>query len=448
MIKIVSLSRVVFLNLMLAGIYWMLPQSNWDVSILIIFFLVNTLCLSIAFHKVGAFIQRHDACLFIGRKRTLLVAMSLGANLLLVSSLLDNTSPKYFFLLNIFWGIFLLLVKRFGDDISIFLHKNFMHNRRIAVVGYNDKAAKLAEQLKQKRKYSFKGHFDNNEFSLHNPEILSSLDAYINLAKEKHINEFYVSLPRHEESKIATLTKNAEKHCIRIRLIAQESITDSFFSRMHYISGFPVLQRYHEPLRHVRNQIIKRTFDLLISGMIIIFILSWLLPLVSLLIKMESRGSVFFTQFRSGRDNDSFKCIKFRSMKLNGVSDIQQASRNDARITRVGAFLRRTSLDEFPQFMNVFKGEMSIVGPRPHMLLHTERYSEQVNNYMARLYLKPGVTGWAQVKGYRGEIKNLQCMEKRVENDIWYMENWSLWLDIKIMYLTALNIIKGDSNVF
>jgi exopolysaccharide biosynthesis polyprenyl glycosylphosphotransferase len=198
----------------------------------------------------------------------------------------------------------------------------------------------------------------------------------------------------------------------------------------------------------MHKQFLKRVFDIIMSSLIIVFILSWLIPVISLLIKLESKGPVFFRQLRSGRDNNSFWCLKFRSMRTNAVSDLVQATKGDDRITRVGNFLRKTSLDEFPQFLNVFMGDMSIVGPRPHMLHHTEQYSSQVNHYMARLYLKPGVTGWAQVNGYRGEIKNIELMKNRVEHDIWYMENWSILLDIKIMYLTLANIIKGEENAY
>jgi lipopolysaccharide/colanic/teichoic acid biosynthesis glycosyltransferase len=182
--------------------------------------------------------------------------------------------------------------------------------------------------------------------------------------------------------------------------------------------------------------------------MVIVLVLSWLIPIVSLLIKLESKGPVFFKQLRSGRDNNSFLCLKFRSMHTNSLSDIIQATKGDERITKVGAFLRKTSLDEFPQFLNVFLGDMSIAGPRPHMLQHTEQYSEQINHYMVRLYLKPGLTGWAQVNGYRGEIKNLELMKNRVEHDIWYMENWSILLDIKIMFLTLKNILTGEDNAY
>ncbi|MEP6728334.1 MAG: sugar transferase, partial [Bacteroidota bacterium] len=151
---------------------------------------------------------------------------------------------------------------------------------------------------------------------------------------------------------------------------------------------------------------------------------------------------------RTGRDNKTFNCLKFRSMKINNEANTKQAQRNDERLTRIGKFMRRTSLDEFPQFINVFKGEMSVVGPRPHMLRHTEDYSKIMGQYMVRQFLKPGVTGWAQVHGYRGEIRDDEQLRKRIEHDIWYMENWSIWLDMRIIFLTVFRTVKGDENAF
>jgi exopolysaccharide biosynthesis polyprenyl glycosylphosphotransferase len=244
------------------------------------------------------------------------------------------------------------------------------------------------------------------------------------------------------------LAEEAEKHCIRVNFIAPQKDLASGFYHVFYIGGLPVLQRYREPLKRLHKQVLKRIFDLMISSSVIVFVLSWLIPLVSLLIKLESKGPVFFKQLRSGRDNNSFMCIKFRSMRMNKLSDTIQATKDDKRVTKIGAILRKTSLDEFPQFLNVFMGDMSIVGPRPHMLHHTRQYSGQINHYMVRLYLKPGLTGWAQVNGYRGEIKNIELMKNRVEHDIWYMENWSLLFDIKIILLTLKNILKGEENAY
>ena len=205
-------------------------------------------------------------------------------------------------------------------------------------------------------------------------------------------------------------------------------------------SAYPQEERY--------NRYIKRTFDLIFSCFVLFFILSWLYPLLAILIKLDSRGPVIFKQHRSGRDNKSFWCYKFRSMRVNSDCHHRQASRNDDRITALGRFLRRTSLDEFPQFINVLIGNMSVVGPRPHMLKHTEQYRHVIKNYMVRHYSKPGITGWAQINGYRGETLQTEAMEQRVEHDIWYLENWSVYLDIKIILRTISQVLLGHINAY
>jgi putative colanic acid biosynthesis UDP-glucose lipid carrier transferase len=172
------------------------------------------------------------------------------------------------------------------------------------------------------------------------------------------------------------------------------------------------------------------------------------MPLLGLLIFIESGFPIFFKQLRTGRNKKSFYCWKFRSMKANKEADLKQASPNDNRITKVGKFLRKTSLDEFPQFINVFRGEMSLVGPRPHMIKHTSDYSQVVDDYMVRQFIKPGITGWAQINGYRGEITNPEQIKMRVNKDLWYLENWTLWLDIQILFLTVYYIFRGDKNAF
>ena len=169
---------------------------------------------------------------------------------------------------------------------------------------------------------------------------------------------------------------------------------------------------------------------------------------MAIIIKSESAGPILFRQKRSGKNNKAFWCYKFRSMKVNKTSDKLQATKNDARVTKVGAFLRKTSIDELPQFLNVLAGNMSVVGPRPHMLTHTDEYRHIIDQYMVRLFLKPGITGWAQINGYRGETKNHDQMKNRVEHDIWYMENWSIKQDIKIIYKTLVNAIKGEENAY
>lgn len=190
----------------------------------------------------------------------------------------------------------------------------------------------------------------------------------------------------------------------------------------------------------------KRIFDFFFSLGITLFLLSWLIPLVAILIKLDSRGPVFFKQLRTGKHNLPFYCLKFRTMRVNDESDHRQASRQDDRITKLGAFLRKTSLDELPQFLNVLRGEMSVVGPRPHMLSHTEHYSSVIDNFMIRHLVAPGITGLAQVAGHRGETKELDAMARRVNADMHYIQNWSFWLDIKIVLLTVKQALRGHEN--
>lgn len=192
----------------------------------------------------------------------------------------------------------------------------------------------------------------------------------------------------------------------------------------------------------------KRVFDIIFAALVTVLLLSWFIPLVALFIKMESRGPVFFKQLRTGKKGKAFYCLKFRSMSLNADSDSKQASKGDSRITKVGAFLRKTSLDELPQFINVLKGEMSIVGPRPHMLQHTEEYSKTIHNFMDRHLIMPGITGLAQVSGHRGETKELEAMAKRVNADIHYIHNMSALMDIKIIALTVWQVVRRNENAF
>lgn len=202
------------------------------------------------------------------------------------------------------------------------------------------------------------------------------------------------------------------------------------------------------PQDETYNRFIKRGIDVIFSLFILVFVFSWLCPLLAILIKMESRGPVIFKQLRSGKNNAEFWCYKFRSMRINEDAHHRQACRNDDRTTRIGRFLRRTSLDEFPQFLNVIAGDMSVVGPRPHMIKHTEEYRYIIDNYMVRHYLKPGITGWAQINGHRGETAGLDAMQKRIHHDLWYLENWSVLLDIRIILSTSSQVLFGHKNAF
>jgi putative colanic acid biosynthesis UDP-glucose lipid carrier transferase len=262
------------------------------------------------------------------------------------------------------------------------------------------------------------------------------------------VNEIISTITPEQNHKIYELMQQAEAECIRFKIIPDFSYFIRKQVHIEYFNDMPVMSLRKEPLEDIGNRINKRAVDILVSLFAIIFILSWLIPVLAILIWLESRGNVFFGQLRSGKNNKSFRCWKFRSMKENIEADSRQAKKGDERLTAVGRFMRKTSLDEFPQFFNVLKGEMSLVGPRPHMLKHTSEYAKLVDQYMVRQFLKPGITGWAQINGFRGEIHGNEQIIGRVKYDIWYSENWSLWLDIKILFLTLYNVIVGDKNAY
>lgn len=217
----------------------------------------------------------------------------------------------------------------------------------------------------------------------------------------------------------------------------------------NYINGIIVYQLPPKPLKKKGNILLKRAFDIVFSLLVIVLILSWLLPVLAILIKLESKGPVLFSQKRNGLYNKEFNCLKFRTMFTNDQCDQQQAVEGDKRISKIGRFLRRTSIDEFPQFFNVLVGDMSVIGPRPHMIKHNKMYVDLIDNYNQRTLVKPGITGLAQVLGYRGETESdVFLMKIRVRMDIFYINNWSFLLDLKIAFKTVFNIFSPNKNTF
>ncbi|MBS7562860.1 undecaprenyl-phosphate glucose phosphotransferase [Mucilaginibacter sp. Bleaf8] len=298
------------------------------------------------------------------------------------------------------------------------------------------------------RGYKILGIFDDDPEKVVDKKLyLGSTDHCIPYMLDKNIEEIFCTLPNTEATKIEQLMLDADKNLKRFKLVPEFF----YIHKPTFIQNFghiPVISIRPEPLENMLNRFFKRLFDIVFSLFIIIFVFSWLFPILALLIKRESSGPVFFVQSRSGRENRPFNCYKFRSMKVNKESDKMQATRGDSRITKIGAFMRRTNLDELPQFFNVLIGEMTVVGPRPHMLSHTEQYSQLIDKFMVRHFLKPGITGWAQVNGHRGETRTTEAMLGRIEADVWYLENWSFLLDLKIIFLTFWNTVKGDKNAF
>ena len=333
-----------------------------------------------------------------------------------------------------------------------YLMNNDSATRKVLIIGYNQTAKKLANYLEEgSMNTEIVGYCDEDENiqELTNYPVVSRIsNAMKYCSVHGNITEIYSTVSPEENNYLYQLMREADERCIRFKIIPDLNYYIKLPVHIDYFKNLPVLSVRKEPLEDVVNGIKKRIFDLCVSGVVILFILSWLMPLIGFLIWLEDRGPIFFIQPRSGKNNKHFNCLKFRSMRVNGEANSKQATRNDDRITRIGKILRSTSLDEFPQFLNVFMGDMSIVGPRPHMLKHTDEYSKTIKQFMVRQFVKPGITGWAQINGYRGEIKKIDDIKKRVEYDLWYVENWSLWLDAKILFLTFYKILKGDENAF
>jgi putative colanic acid biosynthesis UDP-glucose lipid carrier transferase len=356
----------------------------------------------------------------------------------------------YFYIL---FFVFLLISRVFFMKLLKYIRAKGYNYKNVIIVGANQAGEKIRSILSKDLTYGYRimGFFDDNI----NPEtpvslpILGGFDAIQDFIIKENVDEMYIALHIDKLEIIHQLTALCERYMVRIKFIPDfQQYTKSRKVEITFYGNTPVLMLRKEPLESTFNLLLKKTFDLCFSGLVIVLIFPWLFPILMILIKLDSPGPIFFRQERSGRDNEPFGCFKFRTMRVNHSANKKQSYKGDSRVTRVGAFLRKSSLDELPQFFNVFLGSMSVIGPRPHMLLHTEKYSELINHYLVRHYAKPGITGWAQVNGYRGETKELVDMEGRVDHDIWYIENWSFLLDLKIIYLTIYNMISGEENAY
>lgn len=316
--------------------------------------------------------------------------------------------------------------------------------RKVIILGNNAKTSQLEDFFNTRQEY---GYQLRKVFDISNIDE-AGLEKIFYFVQKNGIDEIYASLAETDNETINKLIQFVDNNLIVLKFLPDNK--DIFSRKMHmqYYGVLPIVAMRSIPMDKVFNQIVKRTFDVVVSIFVMVFVLSWFTPLMAILIKLDSKGPVFFKQRRNGLDYKEFYCYKFRSMRPNPTADLHQVSRGDQRITRVGKFLRKTSLDELPQFINVLTGEMSIVGPRPHMVSHTHMYAERIDKFMVRHFVKPGITGLAQVSGYRGEVESEKDIINRVKYDIFYLENWSLFLDIKIIFLTVYNIIKGDDKAY
>ncbi len=316
--------------------------------------------------------------------------------------------------------------------------------RRTIILGANKPAKAVEKFFKDTPQAGFK-NTKVVSFKNSSPVDLDNLFVFI---KKENIDEIYCSLSEIPADYVKAITKFADNNLKVVKFIPDRNTILNKELKRDFYGLVPVLEFRNIPLDDSFNLVLKRSFDIVFSLLVIILVLSWLIPILSVVIKLESNGPIFFTQKRNGYNYKSFDCIKFRSMFPNNKADLIQVSKTDERITIVGKFMRQTSIDELPQFFNVLTGDMSVVGPRPHMLSHTEIYANKVDKFMVRHFVKPGITGLAQISGYRGEVQSDQDIIGRVKFDIFYIENWSLFLDIKIIIKTIIKTIKGDDKAY
>ena len=355
----------------------------------------------------------------------------------------------YFFILFVFLSIYRIIIRR---SLIGYCAKG-KHKRYAVFIGGGNNMQMLYEEMESSLAsiYEVVGYFDiapNATFSsqclyLGNPDGFADF-----MSGKTDIKHIFCSLSMDQGRYNVSITNYCENHLLYFHGVP--NVSKEFPRRIWHsmVGNMPILNLRYEPLSKMENRLLKRLFDIMLSGIFLITIFPLIYFIVGIIIKLTSPGPIFFTQKRTGLNGVEFKCYKFRSMKVNEEADSKQATVNDPRKTRFGDFLRRSNIDELPQFINVFKGDMSIVGPRPHMLAHTEIYARLIDKYMVRHFIKPGVTGWAQTHGFRGETKELSQMEGRVKADIWYMEHWTLLLDLYIIYKTIANIILGEKNAY
>ncbi len=323
----------------------------------------------------------------------------------------------------------------------------------LVIVGQSPAAEEIFRYCEDQtvRGYRFRGIFTDEAVSgLLAKHRMGDVEAVRSYAVQNRIDILYCALPGTRKQEITDLMEFCERNTIRFRVIpsAESFIPVVKTSDLEFHGAVPVSKLRKEPLDRTINRRLKRTFDIAFSAAVILFVFTWLFPLLALLIKLSSRGPVFFKQMRLGRDNKEFVCWKFRSMRMNKEADSKQATKDDPRVTRIGRFLRGSNLDEMPQFINVLLGHMSVVGPRPHPLRLNEQYRDIIDKYMVRHFVRPGITGWAQVNGLRGETRTPELMERRVELDVWYLENWSFWLDLRIVLKTVTNMFGRDEMAY
>ena len=383
----------------------------------------------------------------------------------LVMKAIDVNQPVGWLLMEIgVCQIVVMTVKRFVErSIIKRMRQTGRNTRTVTFVGNDPELDSLYGKLIKNPTlgYRFIGYYgeakgDSGKIEVENntknpPLHLGTLQDLMTALERDEIqdlgDELYACLPRRESKTLMALSDYCDGHVVRFYYVPPSVERLGMRLKRELLDDIEVFTTHEIPLENPVNKIIKRVFDVLLSVIALVLCLP-LLPVVTIFILWQSPGPLFFRQERTGVNGKNFVCYKFRSMHVNKQADTQQATEHDPRKFPFGDWMRKYNIDELPQFWNVLMGDMSVVGPRPHMLYHTEMYKHKIGKYMVRHFVKPGITGWAQVTGFRGETKELWQMEERVKHDIWYIEHWSIWLDIRIVWLTFKSIFIHDENAY
>ncbi|WP_242928729.1 undecaprenyl-phosphate glucose phosphotransferase [Pontibacter vulgaris] len=336
-------------------------------------------------------------------------------------------------------------------QLNKYFTKSDMAYSRFVIIGTGPAASTLYQTFNTHDNpgTKFMGFFDNDP-DVNSPYynmVKGSVEDVKEFCLQYSIDEIYYALPLNNKEHIEDLSQFADDNFMYFRMVPEFSALVQRDVNMYFYQNIPMISIRNEPLELVTNRVVKRAFDIAFSLSVILLLFPIVMPIIALAIRINSKGPIFFKQLRPGKKNRLFVCYKFRTMYINNQTELQ-ATKHDPRITRVGAFLRKTNLDELPQFFNVLLGDMSVVGPRPNLVSQLEHYSKVISKYKMRHFVTPGITGYAQVSGFRGETKEVHLMEKRIEYDVRYMENWSFMMDMKIIFLTVWNMIKGEKNAY
>ena len=451
-------------------------MSGWVATKIRIFFITINVALLIGQYYRSTIIHLRNIAIEDIAKRVigLVVITIVMAYMMMKGISLNNTKVGIQLItFGSIWGVCLFVSRFIERQIIKSYRKKGGNTRTVTFVGSDPELVGILRKLKNDATlgYQVTGYYGDEHLEKLVDEIeelekknnknykkvsvrLKRLGSYEELLeaikKEEELDlgdELYMCVSRSDRDRIREVSKFCDQHVVRFYYVPVSVETLGIDLKRELLDDMEVFTTYENPLMNPVNKAVKRAFDLLL---VLVFLVPMILifPFVWIIIKIQSPGPIFFKQKRTGLDGKEFEMLKFRSMHVNKDADKLQATKDDPRKYPFGNFMRKSNIDETPQIFNILKGDMSVVGPRPHMLAHTEQYSQLIDKYMVRHFVKPGVTGWAQVTGFRGETSELWQMEGRVKRDIWYMEHWSIWLDIRIIWMTLKTFFVHDKNAY